>query len=66
MQWLRSLRHVFKATAAPEKLAKAAETMPFGQLGRVVKSANLLGFFIDSHIMANTANAANAFTTGRG
>ena len=48
------------------KRAKAARVVEFGQLGRVVKSANLLGILIDSHIMANAANAANAFTTGRG
>ena len=45
------------------ELAEAARVVGFGRLGRVVKSANLLGILIDSHIMAN---AANAFTTGRG
>ena len=49
--------------AAAGKLARAARVVGFGRLGRVVKSANLLGILIDSHIMAN---AANAFTTGRG
>jgi hypothetical protein len=38
----------------------------FGRLGRVVKSANLLGFLMDFGIMANAANAANTFTTGWG
>ena len=44
-------------------MAKAAGVVGFGQLGRVVKSAILLGILIDPHIMAN---AANAFTTGWG
>ena len=51
---------------ATGELAKAARVVGFGQLGRVVKSANLLVILIDSHIMANAANTANTFTTGRG
>ena len=63
---MRKWQRVVKAAAAVGKLAKAARVVGFGRLGRVVKSAILLGILIDSHIMANAANAANAFTTGRG
>ena len=65
-RWTRIRAGVAAVKKGVGELAKAVRVSPFGQLGRVVKSANLLGLLLETAIMANTANVANAFTTGRG